>query len=143
MKAAELLGQQDLAATLVKLDLYLASGAPIDGQVDRLGWSLLHVACEHQDELLIRALAMRGADLDNRCRCGHGPIFLALDVDIDGAIQTGAALTFSTTMLLVALGAAPAATDAEGGSLRDWAGRYGEKVLTEFDKRLAEAIQGE
>ena len=133
----KLLGHRDLDEALAMLDQYLASGVHIDEQINEFGWSLLHVACENEDEPLIRALVMRGVDPNNRCQCGYPPLFLALDIDIDGAIPTGSALTFSTTTLLVALGASPAETDAQGGYLGDWASKYGENVLVEFDKRLA------
>lgn len=116
---------------------FLESAGDVDAALPYSGWSLLHYACEHEKEPLIRTLASVGADLDNRADCGFPPIFHALDIDIDGSIQCGHPISFKMTRLLISLGANPVLTDDKNRSLREFASVYGPIVLKEFDRQIS------
>ncbi|WP_145174553.1 ankyrin repeat domain-containing protein [Gimesia aquarii] len=104
-------------------------------------WSLMHIACENQNESLIRALFTADSGLLNtRAACGYPPIFQALDIDIDGAIQSGHPMTFETTRLMLELGADPNLKDQKQRTLRELAQVYGELVVNEFDNWIASLL---
>ncbi|HAH44193.1 hypothetical protein [Gimesia sp.] len=121
-----------------ELQQFIAEGGDLQQVHSVSGWSLLHSACEHQNKSLICALAEAdGRLLNTRAACGYPPIFQALDIDIDGAIQTGHQMTFETTRLMLELGADSKMRDQEQRTLRELAQVYGDLVVAEFDKFVA------
>ncbi len=102
----------------------------------------MHYACEHQNESLIRALFMADKDLLNtRTACDYPPIFQALDIDIDGAIQTGHPISFETTRLMLELGADPNLKDQKARTLKEFVQIYGDSVVREFDKLVTPLLK--
>ncbi|MDI1240846.1 MAG: ankyrin repeat domain-containing protein [bacterium] len=71
------------AEVLSLLDL----GVPIDAQ-DGEGWNALHAAIENEERECISLLIKNGADIA-RVVNGLTPLAHAVDISIDGTIQTG------------------------------------------------------
>ena len=117
---------------------YLSDGGEVDARHPDSSWTLLHLACEHMNHDLVRALFAAGADLNAREDAqGWTPLHHAVDIDIDSVWQTTYSLdglTFSTTRLLLALGADPGVQDRNGLTPRDVAAEYGPAVVGKFDK---------
>tara|TARA_R110002095_G_scaffold152237_5_gene132385 strand:- start:40697 stop:41128 length:432 start_codon:yes stop_codon:yes gene_type:complete len=121
---------------------FLAEGGDIHRSHPNSGLSLMHYACEHQNESLIRALFMADKDLLNtRTACDYPPIFQALDIDIDGAIQTGHPISFETTRLMLELGADPNLKDQKARTLKEFVQIYGDSVVREFDKLVTPLLK--
>lgn len=138
MNIKELLVSIDDKNGVTELQQFLAAGGDLHQIPSEAGWSLMHIACEHQNESFIRALVQADRDLLNtRAACGYPPIFQALDIDIDGAIQTGQPITFETTRLMLELGADSTLIDQKERTLREFAQIYGDSVVREFDKIVA------
>jgi|GEM_PF-2541983 len=121
---------------------FIAEGGDIHQVPSNSGWSLMHIACEHQNSSLIRALVESDRELLNtRAACGYPPIFQALDIDIDGAIQTGHSMIFETTRLLLELGADPTLKDQKQRTLKEFAQKYRGSVVREFDKFISPLLK--
>jgi ankyrin repeat protein len=112
---------------------YLSSGGDINRADKRQGWSLLHIAAEHQQAEVIRFLAANGANLNMQDPNGWTPLHLAVDADIDGAIQNGAEPQMVATRALIKAGADPTIRDKEGRTPRDIASLYGGSALALYD----------
>ena len=89
------------------------------------GWTCLHVAAEMRHAGIIRALLRAGAPLEARDRQGWTPLFVAVDADIDAALQENEPLDLTCTELLLAAGAAPDAAAPDGRTPVQIAERYG------------------
>ena len=89
------------------------------------GWTSLHVAAEMRHAGVIRALVRAGAPLEARDRQGWTPLFVAVDADIDAALQENEPLDLTCTELLLAAGAAPDAVAPDGRTPVQIAERYG------------------
>jgi len=138
MNIKELLVSIDDKNGVTELQQFLAAGGDLQQIPSEAGWSLMHIACENNNESLIRALFTADTDLLNtRADCGYPPIFQALDIDIDEAIQTGQPITFETTRLMLELGADSTLKDEKERTLREFAQIYGDSVVREFDKIVA------
>jgi len=125
-----------------ELQQFIAEGGDLQQVHSVSGWSLLHCACEHQNESYIRALVEADAGLLNtRAACGYPPIFQALAIDIDGAIQTVQPITFETTRLMLELGADSTLKDQKERTLREFAHIYNDSVVREFDKIVAPMLK--
>jgi ankyrin repeat protein len=133
----------DESSGVKELAKFIAAGGDVNQPHPDSGWSLLHLASEHENLVLIAALVKAGADIDLRPPCGYPPIFQALDIDIDGAIQCGKEIDFRTTLLLLELGATPTARDENGNTLREAAAPYGDTVLAKFDEHLSTFLMNE
>jgi ankyrin repeat protein len=124
-----------------ELNEYLASGGDINAVTPVSGWSLLHCAVENQNLELIQLLAKYGANLNAKDIYGTTPLHLAVDIDIDGAVQNGENVSFETTQLLLSLGADEFARDKKGRTPRDWANRSSQ-ILALYESLNREAEQG-
>ena len=115
---------------------FLAAGGDINAAKASSGWTLLHLAVEHQNHALIRLLVGHGANLNARDHQGWTPLHLAVDVDIDSVIQAGGAASDSgllTAQLLLSLGADATTGDAAEMTPRDVAAGYGSDMLARYD----------
>ena len=95
-------------------------------ELDKLS-TMLHSAIEHENHELIRTLVAHGADLELPALGGWYPLHHAADIDVDGVLQTThslAGVTFSTTALLLELGADPTVRRDDGATVRDQVARY-------------------
>ena len=118
---------------------FLAASGDVNAVEPRSGMPLLHFACEHQNLGAIRALVGAGADPNATDSFGQAPLHVAVDIDIDSVIQAGGEeLLFETTRLLLSLGADPDVRDRRGLTPRDWAARYGDRALQQFDHRVGQ-----
>jgi ankyrin repeat protein len=119
------------------LEQYISEGGDVNARHPNSGRTLLHIACEHQNHNFIRALTKAGADLNAREKNqGWSPLHHAVDIDIDSIWQMEHSydgLTFSTTRLLIALGADPGVLDKNGRTPRDMVAEYGKQVADKFD----------
>jgi len=128
-------------SALERLRAYLAEGGDVNARDPTSGGTLLHESCEHQNYRLIQALAEAGADLNaQEPYTGWTPLHLAVDIDIDSVSQAtrdvegfNRELTFSTTILLLSLGADPNVRSYEGETPRDIASYYGAYALQRYD----------
>jgi ankyrin repeat protein len=89
------------------------------------GWSRAHVAVEHEDLPALAQLLTDGADAEDADARGFTLLHHAVDVEVDGAAQTGQPLHVDTTALLLTRGANPLAEDASGQTPLDSAERRG------------------
>lgn len=103
---------------------------------DWQGWTLLHFSCECLQVETLKYLISVGLDFEIEDKQGWRPIHLAVDSDIDSAIQTGEIITFSCTKVLVKAGASIEARNSSGETPRDIAAAYGEKILAAFDEAV-------
>lgn len=125
-----------------ELQRFLAEGGDLQQSHPVSGWSLLHCACEHQNLAVIRALVEADRRLLNsRAGRGYPPIFQALDIDIDGAIQTGEPMVFATTRLMLELGADSTLKDHKERTMREVAQIYGDSVVRVFDEIISPLLK--
>lgn len=107
-KAVEELVQAAIDGDTESIDRLLDAGADIDAH--GRNWNALHSAIEHENLACVRLLVRRGAALE-RPGGGLTPLAHAVDIAIDGALQTGAHPGDEQTEivdLLLAAGADPA-----------------------------------
>lgn len=107
------------------LHRYAEAGGDLEVRHAVSGWSLLHTAAEMQDLDALRFIAARVSSLElTSPRCRWTALHQAVDVDIDGAIQTGSEMSFPTTPRPARRGQGPARVRGIGGR-RGWLGRRG------------------
>jgi ankyrin repeat protein len=66
----------------------LEAGASPDG-VDPERWTPLMIAAEHENFEAINILLSFGADINKSDNYGQTPLYIAVDISIDGTIQSG------------------------------------------------------
>ncbi len=113
---------------------YLAEGGDIDERSGSRDWTLLHQAAEWGDREVILFLNQRGAALDLCDRQGGTPLHVAVDSDIDTALQAGHATALPTARTLIEAGAKEEVPDLSGGTPRDVAAAYGQSALDIYDR---------
>lgn len=77
-------------------------------------WSPAHVAVENEDLPALARLMDDGADVEDADVHGFTLLLHAIDVEVDGAAQTGGTLHVDTTAFLLARGADPGLDDDLG-----------------------------
>ncbi|MDI1453621.1 ankyrin repeat domain-containing protein [Streptomyces sp. ATE26] len=98
-------------------------------------WTPAHHAVEHEDAQALARLLADGADPDEVLGA-QTLLTHALDVEGDGALQSGQPLTVHTTAILLAFGASPRLRDPAGDTPMDVAVEYDHqpaiKLLTQY-----------
>ncbi|MFD6434215.1 ankyrin repeat domain-containing protein [Streptomyces venezuelae] len=90
---------------------------------DDFSWTPAHHAVEHENAEALAQLLVDGADPNEVF--GRATLLThALDVEGDGALQTGQRLTVHTTAILLAFGADPELRDPYGDNPLDVAEHY-------------------
>lgn len=138
MTLQELISSIDDKNGVKELHQFILDGGDINQSLPNSGWSLMHVACEHENYQLIQAIHKANPSLLNcRAACNYPPLFQALDIDVDGAIQQNEAFTFKTTKLLLELGADPNIKDLRNNrTLREMAKGRGDIVLQALNQLI-------
>lgn len=114
-----------------------AETAWLSGQVVRLDdrvdhtWTPAHRAVEHEDAPALARLLADGADPDEVLGA-QTLLTHALDVEKDGALQSGQPLTVHTTAILLAFGAAPRLRDPAGDTPMGMAETYDHQPATKL-----------
>jgi ankyrin repeat protein len=98
----------------------------------------LHDAVEMEDLDLLRSLLASGGDPNERDDYGMPLLHHAIDVQADGAIQTGRVMESDTTRLLLEAGADPRIA-WEGKSALEFARHYGHTSAAELIARRLES----
>jgi hypothetical protein len=130
----------DCHSAVPALYQYIEGGGDINEIEARSGWSILHTAAEHKDIALINQMAKYGADFNIKSSDGTPAIFQALDIDIDGAIQTGSSMNFEVTLTFLKSGADYSSVDSEGNTLFDFAKSCGDVILKKFKDAITPFI---
>ncbi len=136
----ELWKQINETSGTAELQEFVASGGDLNAGDPKSGWTLLHVATEHQNIGLIQALVNSGADLNAKDHQGWTPLHLAVDIDIDSVVQSGDGsdkVDFPTTRALLSLGADATMQDVKGQTARDVAAGYSTMLALRFDRLTA------
>ena len=99
------------------------------------GWTPLLSACEHEQPDIIRLLIARGADINYADSNGWTPLHNAIDVAIDGTIQTRAPeIDWQCVGLLLELGADPTLKCKRGKTPFNIIDDYGVNARSSFDE---------
>ncbi|MFD7698424.1 ankyrin repeat domain-containing protein [Streptomyces sp. NPDC059805] len=94
-------------------------------------WTPAHRAVEHEDVETLARLLADGSDPDeifsNMTLLTH-----AIDVEGDGSLQSGQALTVHTTAVLLDFGADPQLADPDGRTPMDMANHHGHDLAVKL-----------
>jgi ankyrin repeat protein len=94
-------------------------------------WTPAHYAVEHEDAETLARLLADGSDTDevfsNMTLLTH-----AIDVEGDGSLQSGQALTVHTTAVLLAFGADPELADPDGHTPMNMPIHYGHDLAVKL-----------
>lgn len=90
-----------------------------------------HLAVEHEDLPKLRDLLDSGSDIEDADEHGFTLLLHAIDVERDGANQTGDPLQVSVTAFLLARGADPLRRDCSGLTPLDYAEMTGHWLAAE------------
>ncbi|MBY6243231.1 ankyrin repeat domain-containing protein [Methylosinus sp. Sm6] len=118
------------------LDEFLAAGGDINFIHPDSGWSLLNLAIEHMNRDFIKALVEKGINLD--APSTNLPLFHAVDIDIDSAVQQNREIIFSNTRLVIELGADLEKKDMNNKSIYDMLSIYDDIVGRKFEREIAQ-----
>jgi ankyrin repeat protein len=119
---------------LTDIKLWIEGGGSAKVIHSQSGWTLLHIAAEFQDIKAREYLVNSGCDPNERDKNGQTPLHIAVDSEIDGAIQTQQLLEYKATKRLIELGADKTIEDNQGETPIEWIDRYGEKARKRFDE---------
>jgi len=114
------------------IEQFLEEGGSINHRSAN-GKTLLHYAAEDRDSETIRFLVSRGASLDLQCEHGDTPLHVAVDSDIDYAVQFGRPLIMSTVAELINAGASEKLTTLKSRTPRDIVACYGQYAIDLYD----------
>ncbi|MGH1347534.1 MAG: ankyrin repeat domain-containing protein [Nannocystales bacterium] len=107
------------------LSVLVANGVDANLRIPGQGWTLLHLAAEHQSVASAALLLERGADVKLVDASGCTALHHAIDTEADAAHQAGGTPDPALTLLLLRAGANPRAKDSEGKTPMDVAREYG------------------
>lgn len=124
---------------IVDLAAYLQQGGDPDVRVGPRRAPLLHIAFEALRLESLELLLQGGADIDAADPQGRTLLHLAVETDIDGAVQNGWPLTMAWTRLTLRWGADPTRRDHEGRTPGDDARAYGPEAERAYARALREA----
>ncbi len=94
-------------------------------------WTPAHHAVEHEDAEALARLLAEGSDPDEVC--GNMTLLThAIDIEGDGAMQSGQPLTVHITAVLLAFGADPELVGPDGRTPVDEAEYYGHDLAIEL-----------
>jgi ankyrin repeat protein len=124
---------------LTDLAVYLQEGGDPDVCVGPNKAPLLHIAFESMLLEPLELLLQSGADIDVADSLGRTLLHLAVDSDVDGAVQNAWPLTMAWTRLALRLGADVALATAEGQTPGDIARAYGPLAERAFVQALRQA----
>lgn len=97
-------------------------------------WTPAHQAVENEDAEILAQLLAVGVDPDEVCD-NMTLLTHAIDVEGDGAVQSGGSLTVHTTAVLLAFGADPQLPGPDGQTPMDLAVHYGHDLAVELLQR--------
>lgn len=97
-------------------------------------WTPAHQAVENEDAETLAQLLARGVDPDEACD-NMTLLTHAIDVEGDGALQSGSPLTVHTTAALLAFGADPQLPRADGQTPMDLAVHYSHDLAVKLLQR--------
>ena len=104
------------------------------------GEYLIHLAAEAELLTVIKWLVKNGADIEAKDIHGNTPLLVAVDSDIDGAIQNNLKLSFASTQLLLELGADIHARNFDNETIVDIVDAYGgrdvKKAFSELELKV-------
>lgn len=113
---------------------WIESGGSANAIEPRQGWSLLHVAAEFQNIAAIEYLINAGADPNQCDQHGQTPLHIAVDSEIDGAVQMREPLEYKAAKRLIELGAQTTIRDSQGKTPIDWVDGYGNEARKRFNE---------
>jgi ankyrin repeat protein len=90
-----------------------------------MSWSPAHLAVELEDVPRLRQLLDGGADVQDPDEYGTTLLHHSVDVEGDGAVQSGGPLHVDVTAFLLSRGADPLAVNRQGQTPLDWAAASG------------------
>lgn len=128
-----------VAGGIVDLAVYLQEGGDPNVRVGPCQDPLLHIAFDTLRLETIELLVQAGADIDVANSQGRTLLHLAVDTDVDGAVQNDWPLTMAWTRLVLRLGADAARRDVEGRTPGDDAKRRGPLAERSYARALREA----
>ncbi len=97
-------------------------------------WTPAHQAVESEDAQTLAQLLAKGSDPDEVCD-NITLLTHAIDMEGDGALQSGSPLTVHTTAVLLAFGADPQLPDPGGQTPMDLALHYGHDLAVKLLQR--------
>jgi ankyrin repeat protein len=103
-------------------------------------WSSAIACAGENDETgdIARLLVASGADINIQDTGGLTPLHHAVDIAIDGTVQSGRdVINWSVVDVFLALGADPTKTDKQGKTVYELASAYGYEARRSFDEFMA------
>ncbi|MEU2619663.1 ankyrin repeat domain-containing protein [Streptomyces sp. NPDC007157] len=97
-------------------------------------WTPAHQAVESEDAQTLAQLLAKGVDPDEVCD-NMTLLTHAIDMEGDGALQSGSPLTVHTTAVLLAFGADPLLPDPDGQTPMDLALQYDHDLAVKLLQR--------
>ena len=114
------------------IEQFLEEGGSMDHLSDT-GKTLLHYAADGSDSNVVQFLVSKKANLNLQDEQDNTPLHLAVDSDIDYAIQHEKPLKMSTVIELINAGADEKLKDDKGRTARDIAACYGRYAIDFYD----------
>lgn len=117
-----------------KVEALLSAGANVNA-ADSKGRTPLMQAAEMENLAIAQLLLDRGADVNRSGGHGYTPLHIAVDISIDGTIQTGGHPGDEPTEMIEFLlrhGASLLARDAKGETALDWAMNYKSRKIADI-----------
>jgi ankyrin repeat protein len=117
-----------------KVESLLDSGADVNAPGSK-GWTPLMQAAEMENTEIAQLLLGRGAEVNRTGQRGYTALHIAVDMSIDGTIQTGGHQGDEPTEMIELLlknGASISAKDEDGKTALDWAIDYKSRKIVDL-----------